>query len=241
MSDRNDRPAGSAAVSAITERRRRRRGAWRPVGLGLIAYGVIGLFLLGSVWTALAAPITQLDSITSSVEAQRTAALDSLERASDTIDRTADAINGMDQSLADAKAATDRSSGIATGVATSMSQLADSMTLTIFGIQPLIGLQPGFANSAGQLNLLADDLKTISTALDSNRGDALTVAQSLGELSGSLLRLTDAVRAGPHLELAAASVDTVRVGILALLAWLAVLALGSIGAGVGCWWYAYQP
>jgi uncharacterized protein YoxC len=241
MSDRNYKTAGSAAVAAITERRRRRRGAWQLLGLVLIAYGVIGLVLLSMVGTALAAPITQLDSITNTVEAQRTAALDSLERASDTIDRTADAVNGMDQSLADAKAATDRSSDIAVGVATSMTQLADSMTLTIFGVQPLIGLQPGFANSASQLNLLADDLKTISTALESNRGDALTVAQSLGELSGSLSRLTTAVRAGPHLELASASVDTVRVGVLALLAWLAVLALGAIGAGAGCWWYAGQP
>lgn len=234
-------PGGSAAVTAITQRRRSRRGAWRLLGIGLIAYGVIGLVVLGLVGTALAAPIKQLDSITSSVEEQRTAALDSLERASDTIDRTADAVRGMDLSLADAKAATDRSSGIAIGVATSMNQLADSMTLTIFGVQPLISLQPGFASSASQLNLLADDLKTISTALESNRGDALTVAQSLGELSASLSRLTTAVRAGPHLELAAASVDTVRLGILALLAWLAVLALGSIGAGVGCWWYARQP
>lgn len=240
MSDRIVMPGGSAAVAAITQRRRRRRGAWRLLGIGLIAYGVIGLVVLGLVGTALAAPIKQLDSITSSVEEQRTAALDSLERASDTIDRTADAVRGMDLSLADAKAATDRSSGIAIGVATSMNQLADSMTLTIFGVQPLISLQPGFASSASQLNLLADDLKTISTALESNRGDALTVAQSLGELSTSLERLTTAVRAGPHLELAAASVDTVRLGVLALLAWLAVLALGSIGAGVGCWWYARQ-
>jgi hypothetical protein len=240
MSDRIVMPGGSASVAAITQRRRRRRGAWRLLGIGLIAYGVIGLVVLGLVGTALAAPIKQLDSITSSVEEQRTAALDSLERASDTIDRTADAVRGMDLSLADAKAATDRSSGIAIGVATSMNQLADSMTLTIFGVQPLISLQPGFASSASQLNLLADDLKTISTALESNRGDALTVAQSLGELSTSLERLTTAVRAGPHLELAAASVDTVRLGVLALLAWLAVLALGSIGAGVGCWWYARQ-
>lgn len=240
MSDRRTMPAGNAAVGAITQRRRRRRGAWRLFGTALIAYGVSGLVLLGVVGIALAAPIKELDSITGSVEEQRTAALDSLERASETIDRTADAVRGMDLSLAEAKAATDRSSGIALGVATSMNQLADSMTLTIFGIQPLIGLQPGFASSAAQLNLLAADLVTIGAALESNREDALTVARSLGELSSSLERLTAAVRAGPHLELAAASVDTVRVGVLALLAWLAVLALGSIGAGIGCWWFAGQ-
>lgn len=229
---------GTAAVGAITERRRRRGGPLRLLGTALVVYGVVGLVLLGVVGTALAAPIEDLSSISGSVEAQRTAALDSLTRASETIDRTAEAVRGMDTSLADAQAATNRSATIALGVATSMTQLADSMTLTIFGVQPLIGLQPGFANSAAQLNLLAVDLATIGAALQANREDALIVAGSLDELSSSLERLTNAVRDGPELELAAASLDTVRIGVLALLAWLAVLALGCVGAGIGCWWVA---
>jgi len=210
------------------------------IGLALLGYGVSGLIVLGIAANTLAAPIAQLDAITASVEAQRTAALQSIESASEMVDQTGAAVRGMDQSLADAKAATDRSSSIALGVAASMNQLADAMTLTLFGVQPLIGLEPGFSSSATQLALLATDLSTIGQALDSNRQDALTVAASLDQLATSLDALKTAVSAGPELGGIGASLDSFRMGVLALVVWLAILAIGSILAGLGCWWYAGQ-
>jgi len=231
----------AVAAGPIAQRRARRRAMWRVVGTALIAYGVVGLILLTVVGTALAKPIAQLDNISGSVEAQRLAALDALRSASATIDETATAVRGMDTSLADAKAATDRASTIALGISSSMNQLADSMSLTIFGIQPLIGLVPGFTESGSQLAFLAADLSTIGEALDSNREDAVAVGGSLDELSDSLDRLTTAVEAGPELEGIGSSVDAVRLGVLALVVWLGALAVGSVLAGFGCWWYARQP
>lgn len=230
----------SGEPNPIRERRRRRRTAWRLIGLALIAYGLVGVGLLAVLGTALAAPIRDLGSISTSVENQRTAALDALRSASATVRAAADGVDGMDTSLGDAKAAIDRSSSIATNVAASMTQLADSMGLTIFGVQPLIGLQPGFSQNAAQLMLLAQDLGTIGQALDANRDDALAVATSLDALGTSLDELTDAVAAGPDLEVATASLDSVRLGVVAILVWLGVLAVGSIAAGAGCFWYARQ-
>ena len=238
MTDTADPPIAAPAVEAITRRQRRRRRLLRVIGSGLIAYGAVGLLLLAVVGSAVAAPINELGDIATSVEEQRTAALDALRAAGETIDQTASAVQGMDASLAEAKAATDRASTISTGVATSMAQLASAMSLTIFGVQPLIGLQPGFADSSAQLTLLALDLTSIGAALEANRDDTVLVGQSLQALSESLDALRTAVGAGPQLEAAAASIDALRLGVLALLVWLGVLALGSILAGAACWMVA---
>ena len=225
-------------VAAVARRRRRQRRTLRVIGSALLVYGVIGLILLGVFGSVLAAPISDIDEISRSVEQQRVAALDSLEQATETVNLTADAVRGMDTSLTDARAATDRASTIALGVSTSMSQLANSMSITIFGIQPLVGLAEGFNQSSTQLSLLATDLASIGAALESNRDDAAAVAVNLDGLGVALDRLETAVRAGPDLTGAAGSLEAVRVGILGLIVWLGVLAVGCVVAGLGCWWVA---
>ena len=225
-------------MSSAIGRRQRRQRLLRLLGGALVGYGVVGLILLAVVGSALAAPIAQLDELTDSVEAQRTAALESLRAASETVDQTGTAVDGMDASLAQAKAATDRASTIALGVAESMSQLGNAMTVTIFGVQPLVGLQQGFVSASVQLTLLADDLLGIGEALDANRADAVLVGESLDALGESLDALRTAVSDTPQLDSATASIDAMRLGVLALLAWLAVLAAGAVVAGAGCWYLA---
>ena len=103
------------------------------------------------------------------------------------------------------------------------------------------GLAGGFTNSAAQLTELSTDLGIIGNSLNSNRNDAVMVATSLDGLGASLDKLRDAVASGPHLDQATKALDTVRMGILALLIWLGVLAVGAILAGVGCWVVARGP
>jgi hypothetical protein len=108
------------------------------------------------------------------------------------------------------------------------------MQVSIFGLQPLAGLSSGFSDAATQLDGLSTDLTTIGQSLDSNRDDAQAVAQSLDDLSSSLTDLKTAVSAGPQLDDVAKSLDSLRIGILALLAWLGALAIGAVVAGIGC-------
>ena len=72
-------------------------------------------------------------------------------------------------------------------------------------------------------------------SLDANSDDAQAVAQSLDELSIALTDFHAAVDSGPQLDDLAHSLDSLRIGILALLAWLGALALGAVAAGIGCW------
>jgi hypothetical protein len=233
--DTDNYPIAPPPIIVTTVERRRRPGAWRIAGTALIAWGVVGLVLLALFFNGLAGPISELNTMAASLEAQRTAALEAIDSARATIDQTALGVRGMDTSLGEAKAAVDRASSIATGVGETMSGLAQGMQVSIFGIQPLAGLSSGFSNAATQLGGLSTDLASVGQALDSNRDDAQAVAQSLDDLSSALTDFRTAVNSGPQIDDVVRSLDSLRIGILALLAWLGALALGAVAAGIGCW------
>jgi hypothetical protein len=233
--DTDNYPISPPPIIVTQVERRRRPGLWRAVGTALIAWGVVGIVLLALFFNGFAGPISDLNTMADSLEAQRTAALEAIDSARDTIDQTAVGVRGMDTSLADAKAAVDRASGIATDVGETMGGLAQAMQVTIFGLQPLAGLSTGFSDAATQLGGLSTDLATIGESLDANRDDAVAVAASLDDLSSALTDFRTAVDAGPQLDDVARSIDSLRMGILALLAWLGALAVGSVAAGIGCW------
>lgn len=209
-----------------------RRRRVQIVGGVLIAYGVVGIVIFLIVASAVTRPLERARELSQSVEEQRAALVESLEQAETTIDAMADGVRRMDTSLADARVATDRSSTIARGVASSMFQLRDAMSIQVFGAQPLIGLASGFHQAGAQLELLAIDLVTIGGALDANRADTVTTASNLDTLAQSVHSLTEAVRTGPGVEIAESTLDAYRLAIFGVAGWLLLLALGCIAAGV---------
>ena len=213
---------------------RRRRPAVRVFGLGLIAYGLIGIGIFAVVAMSINRPLERARSLSESVEEQRAALIDALDQAEVTIDQMADGVGGMDTSLTDARAATDRASLIATGVSTSMFSLRDSMmvTLPIIGGQPLIGLAPGFDNSGQQLALLSQDLTAIGAALDLNRADVISTAGDLRELATAVSDLSEAVSDGPTVDISLETLDAMRLAIYAVAGWLVLLAIGCVVAGL---------
>lgn len=207
----------------------------RLLGSVLIAYGLVGAVLLVAIGASVARPFDDLAQAGSSIGEQQEAALDALDRASETLDQTASSVRNMETSLVEARVATQRAATISRGVGQSMLGLAQQMQLTIFGVQPLIGLAGGFEQSGSQLELLGDDIDTIATALDANREDAVEVAAGLNELSRSIDRLREAVAAGPDVSAAIDALAPLQLALLALLGWLLVAAIGSIIAGLLCW------
>lgn len=202
------------------------------LGAALIVYGLIGILIFGVVAAAVEKPLERARELSQSVEQQRAALIQSLELTQTTIEQMAQGVLRMDASLGDARAATDRSSTIARGIATSMYQLRDAMSISIFGTQPLAGLATGFDQSAGQLGLLADDLVTISTALEANRADVKTTSANLSLLGRSVGDLTESVRTGPGLEISEASLDSFRLAIFAVAGWLLLLAISCVVGGL---------
>lgn len=224
-------PAEVIALRAAVRRRR----ALRIIGTVLIGYGVLGIGLFAAVALAIDRPIDQAGELTVSIEGQRGALLDSLQQASTTIDQSASGVRGMQTSLVQARAATDRASTLSRGVATSMYQLRDAMAVSILGTQPLIGLATSFDQAGQQLELLGEDVAAIGQALEENRDDAETVAAALDNLRSSVEDLTERVREGPRLEVASKALAQLRLGLYAVVAWMAALAVGSVVGGLACW------
>ena len=121
----------------------RRTRRHRLLGLVLTIYGLVGIALFVLVAAGLTRPLDRAQRLAASVEQQREAVVTSLEQAEDTIREMAEGVDRMDQSLGEAKAATDRAADISRGVAQSMFQMRDTVSAEIpFLGQPLVGLAP---------------------------------------------------------------------------------------------------
>lgn len=209
-----------------------RRQRVRLLGIALIGYGVIGIVLFVVVALAVSRPLDRAQALGASVEEQRLGVIETLEQAELTIGQMGTGVGRMDVSLEDARAATDRAATISHSVAFSMFQLRDQMSLTVFGIQPFLGLASGFDASGQQLDLLGADLSTIGASLQANRADVLTTADNMEELADSVGALTDMVRDGPAVDISTTTLDALRLTVYAICAWLILLAVGCLLAGL---------
>lgn len=210
----------------------RRRPRLRVLGLGLAIYGLIGLGLFVVVAVAINRPLERAHALSVSLDQERAALVETMGQARTTLEDMSLGVSGVDTSLGDAKAATDRASGIATSLASSMFGLRDSMQISIFGAQPLAGLAAGFDNSGQQITELATQLTTIGTSLNANRASVSITSTDLAKLALSLGELKTLVHDSPDVEISTASLDAIRIAVYAICGWLAVFALGCIVGGL---------
>jgi hypothetical protein len=211
---------------------RPRRSRLQLLGVALIGYGVIGVVLFVVVALAITRPLERAQALGASVEEQRLGIIATLQQTEITIGQMGDGVRRMDVSLTSAKAATDRAAAISHNVAFSMFQLRDAMALTVFGIQPFVGLAGSFDQSGQQLDLLGTDLATIGSSLETNRADVITTADNMTQLADSVAELSDLVEDTPGVEISTATLDAIRLAVYAICAWLIALALGCILAGI---------
>jgi len=183
------------------------------------------------VAVALMRPLDRIGQLSQSVEEQRDLLVDSMVQGETTIREMAAGVRRMDSSLSSARAATGRSSEIAVGVADSMFQLRDAMSLSIFGTQPLIGLATGFDQTGSQLMQLSSDLNTIGASLQTNSADVLTTAANLEELAETVNTLTDSVEKGPDVGISAEALNAIRIAIFTVAGWLLLFAVGCVVVG----------
>lgn len=211
---------------------RRRHPRLRLVGLVVAVYGLVGLLLFVTVAVAINGPLERAHALSISLDEDREGLVATMEQARLTLVDMSLGVRGVDDSLANAQAATDRAATISTSLASSMFGLRDAMSITILGTQPLQGLAAGFDTSGQQLSALATDLATISSSLNTNRGAVETTSASLGKLAVSLAELRVLVRDSPDVEISTASLDAIRLAVYAICGWLAVLALGCVVGGL---------
>jgi hypothetical protein len=211
---------------------RRRHPRLRLLGLAVALYGLIGLVLFVVVAIAINRPLERAHALSVSLDQERAALVETMGQARTTLEDMSLGVGGVDTSLGDAKAATDRAALIASSLASSMFGLRDAMQISIFGAQPLAGLAAGFDNSGQQITGLATELTTIGTSLNDNRASVSVTSTDLAKLALSLGELTTLVRESPDVEISTASLDAIRIAVYAICGWLAVFALGCVVGGL---------
>lgn len=174
----------------------------------LIAYGVSGMLLLAALSASLLPMTATIDAIARSSNDVRS-----------TLVTTQNAFDDFGTSLATAKRSAQRAADAARSSAAAAKQLADGMSISIFGAQPLIGLAAGFRQQSSDLQSLADELDRLATSLGTNETDVHAIRVEISSLASRAA----VIGGGSALLLPA---------LFVLLAWLAVPAVVAVWAGI---------
>jgi methyl-accepting chemotaxis protein len=221
-------------VDAIVEARRPSRWeARRLIGSLLVAYGILGFIVFVAGAILVSEPLDRLAEATSRLDQQRLLLARSLRTTSTTLGDAGAGLAGFDASIEQARGSTDRAAGLSRDVAATMAEVATSMRqITIFGTQPLANLAVGFERADDQLRQLGTDLDGIGTSLDRNAEDAATTRRGIDRLQGQIDLLADAVEGTSLGGLQGEAIEQLRLAIILIAAWLALLALGSLATGL---------
>ncbi len=206
---------------------------WAP--LGLVAYGVLGLAILAVALILVSGPLEQLGALGSTAETQRASLVRSLRSTSQTLADASSAFSGFGDSLAQARRSTGRAADLSRDVSTTMAGLANGMRVTVFGVQPLAELAPGFERAAAQLRELGGDLDGIAAAMARNADDVERTRGNLGELRTHVDELAVAAERTRIPVGSPAALAALRLALYGLIAWLAAPAVASLLLGLALW------
>lgn len=199
----------------------------RLLGWALILYGLAGLVLVGGgamVGVDLAARAERLT----------TSADDTLAAAARSTDAAAEAFANVDGSLSEAESSAAAAAELAREASGTLASLAQAMTLSVFGAQPLLPLAAEFESSSAQASELADTLARVGGSLGGTRIDVEDIGAELDQLGTELHALRDAGDPG-------GATPPLRPLVLLLLAWLLVPAVGGLLGGIALLRLARAP
>jgi hypothetical protein len=192
----------------------------RAFGIGLTAYGLVGILLLAVTFLAAGSAVDHIERLSGSLSATLDAAA-STARSSTTA--LSDLQTGVSQGATGARDAGD----LAGQASTTSAQLATAMGISIFGSQPFLPMATSFQQLAAQLDSLSTNLDTIGAALDTSGRDLDDVQ---AQMSGLATRLEAVTLPGGAAGIVGAG--GLRLTVLALLIWLAIPAIGSLLVGL---------
>jgi hypothetical protein len=179
-----------------------------------MAYGAVGLLLAAILALAVAPAMATVDTLArSSGEVEQTLAT------------TRDAFDGFATSVVEARRSAQQAAVTARSAAVTARQLGDAMSISVFGVQPLVGLAGGFRKQATDLEALGNDIDALGAALSRDERDVRAVRDQIAALHDR----TVLVAASP-----ATSVPLAPI-LYALLLWIAAQAVAAAWVGWLLW------
>ena len=166
----------------------------RGAAVALWLYGLLGLVVAAAMLVVWFSLFEQLSSLQKTVETQRAALVQSVRSTSTILKDSAAATADFQRSIDTAHSSADQASRLANDSAGTFRNMGASLSdLTIFGIQPLAGVQPEFDSNADQLQQLAISLGSTREALAQNGSDVGRVGSDLSRLQSQLDALANSL------------------------------------------------
>jgi hypothetical protein len=190
------------------------------LGLLLIAYGLLGVVVIVGSVAALAPAADRVDEAISAVAGTTNSASRAARAAANALDRFGETMELAGESAADA-------ADLSRSAATTSDSLADAMSISILGAQPLIDLADNFRVNSIQLEGLARELDEIGEALSTSDVDLALTKATLRNLAANLSRLGGriGIRSGEP-------TGALPLLLVLFLTWVAIQVLASFVAGV---------
>lgn len=186
----------------------------RPLGLALVAWGLLGLALITFIAVTVGPALATADALGDGETATEIRAA---------LETTVHSLDGVGLSVAEGRGAAEDAAKAVREIAATTDQLASAMSVSFLGAQPFLPIAEGFRRQTASLGQLGQDLDALARALIRNQRD-------VEDLRASAVVLRDRVeRIVPG---SSAPASALRPLLYALLGWLALPALAAIGGGV---------
>lgn len=201
----------------------------RRLGAVLVAFGVVGLLLVGAAVSILVAAGPSLDEVgaVSDRAGPTRRALDDASRALVDLGSSATSLqvtlDASGRSLGDAATAS-RSLG------TALAAVGSAMDIQVLGSRPFASAGDQLRSTSEQMSRVGDDLDALASRLSGHAGEAASIAADAIALRKSVDEI-DASLGGPGGIGLAGSIAVIRLVLLGLLAWIGVLAGACVAIG----------
>ncbi len=195
---------------------------YRHIGMGLVALGALGIVAVVVAFVVIGAIVSRLDAMSRAAEGPLRATARTISDASDAFDR-------FGTSLGEARRSAESASELVDDTAATLETLADTMSIQIFGAQPLLPAAAGFREASQQLTALGGDLDAMAESLGANVDDVERASTNLRHVRNEMNTLLAAFDTGDG---SGDGIGLASVGIYLLLGWLALMAGGCLALGV---------
>jgi hypothetical protein len=204
--------------------RDRRRGA-----NALIAYGLVGIVLLGLLGVAVVYVAFRAADSQARLDAQRDRIVQLLDDTASALQTADQATSGVGTSLGASADALRSASDLARLVSDGANRLADQAGFSILGQQPFVGFTDDLQKIAGQTQALSQSLGQTAGSLTQNGTDVAALGAKLGVISEDVAGIRTSVA-----DLSLDYASWVWLGALValvILGWLAVPAVAALWLG----------
>ena len=198
--------------------------ARRRLGLLLAVFGATGLLLIGAAFFVAARPVAA-ETGPFGIEAQRRQLVAFLDASRDAIESAERAARDADNSLGTTAVAAGSAATLMNDLSSTLSGLASSLRITVFGTQPFAAAADDMERVARQAGTVAGDLDVAASSVRLAAEDMDTLAEDLAGIQEELAVIRASV-ADPI------EAEGWRLLVAATLLWLAIPAAVSLWLGV---------